>query len=207
MRGGMNAHTGRKGSPERAVGRKCTASCRTPFHLPKLTEGISGKGQPLTSEGAQLAYPTGFQLDDAKVDAWGTKALPGKANRCIVFSTSTMRIFLETRPASRVFSSLHGYASPPSVRKRSISARIHTVQRGDKRLPLGRRPCDTHRQNVERAIPRYLAASAARIAPPLQFVVVLFGMKKAPCKPFEIYAELKLAGGAGHKEDMAGHFS
>lgn len=51
------------------------------------------------------------------------------------------------------------------------------------------------------------AVFAARIAPPLQFVVVLFGMKKAPCKPFEIYAELKLAGGAGHKEDMAGHFS
>lgn len=190
MRGRMNAHTWSKCSPKRAVGRKCTASCRSPFHPPELAEGVPGKGQPLTSEGAQLAYPIGLQLDDAKVDTCSTtKALPGKADWDSIFLIQILRIFLETRPASRVFLSPHGYASPPSVRKRSISARIHTVQRGDKRLPLGRRPCDTHRQNVERAIPRYLAASAARMAPPLQFVIVLFGMKKAPCKSFEIYAE------------------
>ena len=112
MRGRMNAHTGRKGSPERPLGRKCTASCRTPFHLPELAEGIPGKGQALTSEGTQLAHPPRRPLDGTEVGARSTKSLPGKADWGSILLIHTMRIFLETRPASRVFSSLHGLRLP-----------------------------------------------------------------------------------------------
>ena len=193
----MNAHTGRKCRPEQVLGRKCTASCRASFHPPELAEGIPGKGQPFTSEGAQLAHPPGRQLDGPKVRARGTKALLGKGDWGSIFLIHTMRIFLETRPASRVFSSLHGYASPPSVRKRSMSDLSQTVHRGDKRLPLGRRPCDTQRQKVDTATPRKAAASCARIAPLFCFVVRLFDMKKPPIL---FYERLYKLGSYGHCE-------
>lgn len=95
-----------------------------PFHPPKLTQRISGKGQPLTSEGAQLAYPTGFQLDDAKVDACGTKALQGKGKEGIVFLVSdTFLVALPVAPGG-VFLLRHGLRLP-TFGKETLNIRPH----------------------------------------------------------------------------------
>lgn len=97
-----------------------------PFLWPTLVNPARLK--PLSITSALVAELGLAEPDDAEIGACCTgdatrKALRGKGKTGIVLSTSTTRIFLETRPASRVFSFLHDYASRTGTTQSSRNAR------------------------------------------------------------------------------------
>lgn len=97
-----------------------------PFLWPTLVNPARLK--PLSITSALVAELGLAEPDDAEIGACCTgdatrKALRGKGKTGIVLSTSTTRIFLETRPASRVFSFLHDYASRTGTTHSSRNAR------------------------------------------------------------------------------------
>lgn len=98
----------------------------TPFHGGTLAHAAVANPSAITS--ALVAELGLAEPDDAEIGACCTgdatrKALRGKGKTGIVLSTSTTRIFLETRPASRVFSFLHDYASRTGTTQSSRNAR------------------------------------------------------------------------------------